>query len=96
MISWNLTGIAVANLVDSSNSKLVLYGVHQTSYHKLCSLKLFGHIALVPFFSISPLTLYQITNDLTASIISWFGPAQADRALCGVHHLGEGRWTRRI
>ena len=96
MVSRDLAGLTVADLVDSSDSELVLCVVHQACHQEFSGLELFRDIALGPVLSLRSLALHQIANDLTATIVCRFGPAEADGALGGVDHLGEGRWTGRI
>lgn len=96
MVSRDVAGLTEANPVDCCDSELVLCVVHQAGHQELGGLELLWHIALVPVLGFSSLALYQVSDDLTASIIGRFGPAEADGALGGVHHLGESRWSRRI
>lgn len=96
MVSRNLAGVAVANLVDGNDSELVLCVFHQAGHHEFGGLEFLRDVALGPLLGVGSLALHQISNDLTATIVSWFGPAEADRMLGRVHHLGERRWARRI
>lgn len=96
MVSWDIAGLTEANLVDSCDSELVLCVVHQARHKELGGLELFRHIALGPVLCFGSLTLYQVSDDLTATVVGRFGPAEADGALGGVHHLGESRWSGRI
>lgn len=96
MVSRDVAGLAVANLVDSSYSELVLCVVHQTRHQEFGGLELLRDVALGPVLSFGSFTLHQVADDLTATVICWFGPAKADGVLGGVYHLGEGWWSRRI
>lgn len=96
MVSRDIAGLAEADLVDSGDSELVLCIVHQACYQEFGGLELFRDVALGPVFGFGSLTLHQVANDLTATIVCRFGPAKADGALGGVHHFGEGRWSGRI
>ncbi len=96
MVSRDLTGFTEANLVDSADSELVLSVIHQACHQEFGGLELFRDIALGPVLRVSSLTLHQVADDLTATVVRRFGPAKADGALGGVHHLGEGRWAGRI
>lgn len=96
MVSRDIAGLAEADLVYSDDSELVLGAVHQPCHQELGGLELFWDVALVPVFSFGSLTLHQVADDLTATVVRRFGPAKADGALGGIHHLGEGRWSGRI
>ena len=96
VVPWDLAGLAVSNLVNSCHSELVLNAVQQASHQELSGLELFGNITLGPVLSLTTLALYQVSDDLTTPIISWFGPSQTDGTLGGINHLGEGGGARRI
>lgn len=91
MVPRNLAGLTESNLVDGSDSELVLCAVYQAGHQELGGLKLFGNITLHPVFRFGSLALHQVADNLTPTIVRWFGPSQTDGALCGIHHLGEGR-----
>lgn len=96
VVSRDIAGLAEADLVNSGDSELVLGAVHQPCHQEFGGLELFWDVALSPVFSFSSLTFHQVADDLTATIIGRFGPAEADGTLGGIHNFGEGRWSRRI
>lgn len=96
MVPWDLAGLAVSNPINGCHSELVICAVHKASHQEIGGLELFGNITFGPVLSLSSLALYQVSHDLTTTIVSWFSPSQTDGTLCGINHLGEGGRTRRI
>lgn len=99
MVSWDLAGVAEADLVDSDDSELVLGVVHQAGHQELGVLELLRDVALGPVLAVDSPVLNQVADDVAAAVVRRFGPAEADGALGGIHHLGERRragriWTR--
>ncbi|TNN69583.1 hypothetical protein EYF80_020228 [Liparis tanakae] len=92
----DVAGLAEADLVDGEDSELVFGAVHQAGHQELGDLELLRDVTLAPVLSLDSLALDQIADDFTATVVCRFGPAEADGALGGVHHLGERRWAGRI
>lgn len=96
MISRDIAGLTESNLVEGRDSELVLSIVHQALHQKLRGLELLWDVAFGPVFYFSSFALHQVADDLTATIIRWLGPAQANGGLGRVHYFREGRRPRRI
>lgn len=96
VVPRNITGLTEANFVEGKDSELVLGIVHQARHQEFGDLEFLGDIAFGPVFCFSSLAFHQVADDLTAAIICWLGPAEANGGLGGVYHFREGGWSRRI
>ena len=96
MLSWNLTGLTEADLVDGGDAALVLRLIYEVLDDVAGVLQVLGNIAADPVGCICPLAFHQVSQHGTSSVAGRDAPGQTDCAVGGVCHARVHYWARRV